>query len=152
MWRCERVGETHCWLQLPDVPTKLRPRSRRTGGGLTVYEHPRTREFERAIREAWVDQVGDGMAGFSDEVRVEVCVHRPLAKSNPKYWLGRPDLMKPDADNIAKVVLDALNGVAFADDAQVTELSSRKCPRTRNGKPVELSIYINYYENEYIKE
>ena len=29
---------------------------------------------------------------------------------------------KPDADNIAKVVLDALNGVAYKDDTQVVHL------------------------------
>lgn len=33
---------------------------------------------------------------------------------------------KPDADNIAKLVLDALNGIAFDDDSQVTELIVRK--------------------------
>ena len=29
---------------------------------------------------------------------------------------------KPDADNIAKVVMDALNGVAYEDDKQVVDL------------------------------
>jgi Holliday junction resolvase RusA-like endonuclease len=31
--------------------------------------------------------------------------------------------MKPDADNIAKIILDALNEVAWDDDAQVVQLS-----------------------------
>ena len=30
---------------------------------------------------------------------------------------------KPDCDNIAKIVLDALNGIAYHDDAQVAELT-----------------------------
>lgn len=34
---------------------------------------------------------------------------------------GRPD-KKPDADNILKAVLDALNGVAYEDDRQVVEV------------------------------
>ena len=29
---------------------------------------------------------------------------------------------KPDCDNIAKAILDALNGVAYKDDSQVAEL------------------------------
>ena len=33
---------------------------------------------------------------------------------------------KPDIDNIAKVVLDALNSVAYRDDTQVVELQLRK--------------------------
>ena len=30
---------------------------------------------------------------------------------------------KPDADNIAKIVLDSLNGLAYKDDSQVTKLT-----------------------------
>ena len=33
---------------------------------------------------------------------------------------------RPDADNIAKAVLDALNGIAYADDAQVVDLRVTK--------------------------
>ncbi len=33
---------------------------------------------------------------------------------------------KPDIDNIAKAVLDGLNGVAYKDDSQVTHLKVRK--------------------------
>ena len=33
---------------------------------------------------------------------------------------------KPDVDNIAKVVLDALNGLVYTDDKQVTDLRVRK--------------------------
>lgn len=33
---------------------------------------------------------------------------------------------KPDADNIAKVILDALNGVAWDDDKQVVNLTVNK--------------------------
>ena len=33
---------------------------------------------------------------------------------------------KPDADNIAKIILDALNGAAYTDDKQVTSLEIEK--------------------------
>ncbi len=33
---------------------------------------------------------------------------------------------KPDIDNIAKVILDALNKLAFKDDNQITKLSIEK--------------------------
>lgn len=42
---------------------------------------------------------------------------------------------KPDADNIAKIIADALNGLAYDDDAQITELCVLKryseCPEVR---------------------
>ena len=34
---------------------------------------------------------------------------------------------KPDADNISKIVLDALNGLAYYDDNQVVTLHIDKC-------------------------
>lgn len=33
---------------------------------------------------------------------------------------------KPDLDNIAKIILDSLNGIAYKDDSQVVELNISK--------------------------
>ena len=33
---------------------------------------------------------------------------------------------KPDIDNVLKVVLDALNGVAYKDDSRVVAVTARK--------------------------
>ena len=33
---------------------------------------------------------------------------------------------KPDCDNIAKIILDSLNGIAYADDKQIISLSVEK--------------------------
>ena len=46
---------------------------------------------------------------------------------------------KPDTDNIAKIVLDSLNGIAYPDDSQVVDLQvlKRYCENPR----VELEIY-----------
>lgn len=45
----------------------------------------------------------------------------------PKRAGERPfHVQRPDADNIAKAVLDSLNGIVFADDAQVVELHATK--------------------------
>ena len=38
----------------------------------------------------------------------------------------RTPTKKPDADNIAKVVCDALNGVAYKDDTQIVSLHIKK--------------------------
>lgn len=46
------------------------------------------------------------------------------------------DLQKPDADNIAKLVMDALNGVAYEDDSQVVALLVLKLPRRRGNEPI----------------
>jgi Holliday junction resolvase RusA-like endonuclease len=39
---------------------------------------------------------------------------------------GAPHIKKPDADNVAKAVLDALNGLAFEDDSRIYVLNVAK--------------------------
>lgn len=46
------------------------------------------------------------------------------AKAN--LAMGKPHTQKPDADNLLKLVLDACNGVVYADDAQVARMSIAK--------------------------
>lgn len=51
---------------------------------------------------------------------------------------------KPDADNIAKIILDALNGLAWKDDAQVVGLMVQK--RYVTGHWQEPSVYVEIEE------
>ncbi len=78
--------------------------------------------------------------------------HRPLAKSNPKYWEGRSDLGKPDWDNVGKLACDSLNGIAFKDDSQVDTGAVTKRPRSPYGTQPRIDIYIEYFVEEYVKE
>ena len=45
---------------------------------------------------------------------------------------------KPDIDNVIKAVLDALNGIAYKDDARVVELEARKVYGNEPGVAVEI--------------
>ena len=47
-------------------------------------------------------------------------------------------MCKPDVDNIAKAVLDALNGVIWVDDKQVVELTVKKYYGTSNEIQIEI--------------
>lgn len=48
---------------------------------------------------------------------------------------------KPDADNIAKVVLDALNGIAYPDDKQIVCCSCTKIYGEEPGVKVVIDDY-----------
>ncbi len=61
------------------------------------------------------------LAGVS--VRLDFVLARP--KSHPKRTT-RPHCSKPDIDKLARGVLDALTGIAWADDSQVTRLWASK--------------------------
>lgn len=50
---------------------------------------------------------------------------------------------KPDADNIAKVVCDALNGVAYTDDTQIIDLHILKFYTTQRPRVI---VEIKRYE------
>lgn len=62
-----------------------------------------------------------------------------LSKKKKEELLFKIDYTKkPDVDNIAKIVLDSLNGLAYKDDSQVSALLVLKDYGTENKVIVEL--------------
>lgn len=59
-------------------------------------------------------------------VRIEAYYAVPKSYSKSKRVLALTDeikpQVKPDIDNIAKLILDAMNGIAWSDDKAVTDL------------------------------
>lgn len=95
-----------------------------------TYTPDRTAQAMYDIRSAYL-AAGGKLAPKDAEVTVHITTVRPLPKSRPKHIESEPDIYRPDVDNIAKLVLDALNGCAWHDDTQVTELVVGKCERVR---------------------
>ena len=56
--------------------------------------------------------------------------------------------VKPDSDNISKIILDALNGVAYYDDNQVTDLTIYKLYATTNEK---VGVVVNIREKRLVE-
>ena len=122
-----------------------RPRFAIIGGKPRGYKADEDKAWEQTIRNAYLNSSSfKDMAGFADEVHILIQVRRSLPKSAPKSLVSQPDLMKPDLDNIAKSVLDALNRVAFKDDKQITRLTAEKFPRTRRDNEI-MEVTIVYY-------
>lgn len=108
---------------------KQRPRFSRISK--TVYTPTKTAKYEKQIAKAYTDAGGKCIPAEC-YVSVSVSAFFPIPKSYSKKKCEdclerrlRPD-KKPDMDNILKVVLDALNRVAYVDDKQVVELIGRK--------------------------
>ena len=121
----KRIEFTYCGK----VRGQGRPRFMRSG-----HVHPKDEDiaYRRDLRAAYLEQVGTDGFG-SEPVSVRISIRRPLPKSRPKRVESEPDTYKPDADNIAKAVLDALSGLAYDDDRQVVFLSVIKYSRARYG-------------------
>lgn len=63
---------------------------------------------------------------------------KSLSKKKKEELLYGEYTKKPDADNIAKIILDSLNGLAYKDDNQVSELLVLKQYGDENEIRVEL--------------
>ncbi len=103
---------------------KARPRFSPHG----VYTPKKTKDYEAMIAEAYSEKTKGKCIAYA---RVEVVARFPI----PKYWTkkekakavaGNITPKKPDVDNILKVVLDGLNGIAYEDDSLVRYASCRK--------------------------
>lgn len=112
-----------------DPQGKARPRFSQKSG--TVYTPAKTVRYERLIRKAFLD-AGCNAIPSDCYVGITVDAYFQIPKSYTKgkrlacqHNINRPD-KKPDIDNILKIVLDGLNGVAYADDKQVIEVRCRK--------------------------
>lgn len=96
-----------------------------------AYRPAKDRDRGRAITSAWVKANGHGIAfPKGTPVQVDIDVLKPAPKDT-RDGDSVAYTVKPDADNIAKLVLDALNGHAFEDDSQVVWLLVSKHWRNR---------------------
>ena len=114
-----------------DPVPKLRHRQARAKDGRRVtYTPARTRLWEREV--ALQGRVA--VAGLGCPWRGAVAVRMEFTLRMPRSWsgrrraeaAGRPHVTRPDLANLVKAVEDALNGVVWADDSQISTLEAHK--------------------------
>jgi len=116
---------------------KGRPRFTRSGH---VFTPKKTKDFEKKVAARASDEmVSLGLDPFTVPCKVYILAQHPIPKSWPKKRVeaatrGEVVPGKPDIDNVAKLILDALNGVCFEDDKQVEMLKVTK----KYGQPLLL--------------
>lgn len=108
----------------------------RHGGGRT-WTPAKTKAARREIVEAFLEVAGPGWKPHEGPVRMSVRCSHLTPKSG---WPGMQCNRKPDLDNVAKLVGDALNKVAYRDDAQICELTASKRYGDREGTQVTLEF------------
>lgn len=110
---------------IPGKPfAKQRPRATRQG---RVYTPAETVSFERTVGQIAAIAIKTPFAG-AVRLTIRATFAPPPSWSNRKRaaHLGQPHLQRPDLDNCQKAILDGLNRIAFADDAQVAEIICSK--------------------------
>ncbi|BAE50737.1 RusA family crossover junction endodeoxyribonuclease [Paramagnetospirillum magneticum] len=91
----------------------------------------KTRSKEGVIASLAMDAMG-GCDPLTGPVLVTIEAVLPVATSWSKKRRAaaldgtEQPTKKPDLDNVVKLVLDAVNGIVFADDAQITHIIASK--------------------------
>lgn len=106
------------------IKGKARPRfSTKTGRAFTPGD---TVNYENWVRICYREQYGRQLEG---SIKAKIVAYYKIPKSYTKKrvqaireGLEQPH-KKPDSDNIAKIILDSLNKIAYDDDSQITELT-----------------------------
>lgn len=111
---------------------KGRPQFSTYGGRITARTPEKTVIYENLVRLEYQEQC-DGKR-FPDDATLKVEITAfydiPKSMSKKKRQLIMEDKLrptkKPDCDNVIKSILDALNQIAYRDDAQVVDVAVHK--------------------------
>ena len=107
---------------------KMRPRVVKRGNFVQTYTPDKTVNYENLVKLMYGQEAKGRVFDREKSLRVLIVALYDIPQSTSKK---RAELMrigeirptkKTDLDNIAKIICDALNGVAYHDDAQVVDL------------------------------
>lgn len=104
---------------------KARPRVTRNG----TFTPKTTKTYEQQVAQAFIEKAKGTRWTEAQPLSIKIVARFGIPKSTKKsvrqaiYNKQILPTKKPDIDNIAKIIMDGLNGVAYTDDNQVCELT-----------------------------
>ena len=128
---------------------KQRPRVTTKGAFAHAYTPKETAEYEELVRTAYKTQcVGKFPKDIPLSLTIVAVFEPPKSDSKKKRedklnCVVRPTI-KPDWDNIGKVICDALNGVAWEDDSRIVSASVSKV----YGEKAKVAVMISDVKGE----
>jgi Holliday junction resolvase RusA-like endonuclease len=125
------------------------PKQRPRISGHRAYTPKRTKDYEERVLNEFRSSYSGFYPAFGKDTPVRICIS--VIQEIPKSWSKKkraqaesgeivPLSRNGDVDNIAKSILDALNGFAYEDDCQVTTLmitkqyGAKPCAEVRLGE------------------
>lgn len=116
---------------IPGKPTgKGRPRFSRYGH---TYTPEQTTNYENLVKVCF-KQAYPRAEPFPQKIELcaDIKAYYPIPASTSKIKKQKmkdgvyKPTVKPDVDNVTKIILDSLNGIAYHDDAQIVVLRAEK--------------------------
>lgn len=130
-------GRPHAWERAVDIPDPRNPRRR-------IKINPKAMKAHQKLIADLARLAMRGVGQLSGPLLLEVLAVYAIPPSWPpakrqaaldgKVW----KTSRPDFDNLAKIIADALNGLAYGDDAQIVRASVGK----RYGQPERTDVRI----------
>lgn len=116
-----------------EVPGKITGKGRPRVNTQTAiaYTPTKTREYEELVKQYFILKYRR-INPLEGRIKIQIKAYMGMAKNISKKQKEEmikntiSPTKKPDIDNIAKVILDALNKLAFKDDNQITKLEIEK--------------------------
>ena len=115
---------------IPGAPKgKGRPRFSTYGGHVHAHTPTDTAAYENLVKWAYFRQTDMKLDGA---IKAEITGYFPVpssisAKKKKAMESGNTEYThKVDCDNLAKIILDSLNRIAYKDDAQISYLTVHK--------------------------
>lgn len=116
-----------------EVPGKITGKGRPRVNTVTAiaYTPTKTKEYEDLVRQYFIikHRCAKPLEGrISVNIKAYFSIPKNTSKVHKEAMLKNTisPVKKPDIDNIAKIVLDSLNKLAFKDDNQITKLCLEK--------------------------
>lgn len=119
-------------FEVPGVMGKMRARTVKRGNFTTSYTPKEDVIYENLVKTLYLNKANGLMWNDKEPIEVHIVAYfdipRSYSKKKSKEAVEHQmfPCKKPDADNIAKIILDGLNGVAYHDDAQIVLLTVLK--------------------------
>lgn len=120
---------------------KGRPKFSQVGGFMRAYTPKKTSDYESIVR-ATAQQAMGPTDLLETALGVYLYIRLPIPQSHSKKRKEaclsgqEKPIKKPDIDNLAKSVLDGMNGVIWKDDSQIVSLHVTKVYSSGSGVDV----------------
>ena len=132
-------------FEIPGMITgKGRPRVNTTTA--IAYTPAKTKEYEELVKQYFIikyRRINPLEGRIKINITAYFSVPKNTSKKQEENMLNNAisPTKKPDIDNIAKIILDALNKLAFKDDNQITKLEIEK----KYGTEEKISVKVEEY-------
>ncbi len=128
-----------------------RPRFSTAGGFVRAYDPAKSRNYKAYVKAVCAEEAKKQGWLFNTDLplKVEIIAGLSIPSSKSKKWKQaamdgkEKPTKKPDVDNIVKTVTDALSGVIYKDDKQITSLVVGKIYSVRPGVALVIKILDN---------